>query len=66
MKKKELLAAGIIRDFRFKNKEEYQKYLTWIRGKYEVIEMVEKMDGTVLARIITQYNNAELIQLFES
>ena len=66
MKRKELLAAGIIRDFRFKNKEEYQKYLTWIRGKYEVIEMVEKMDGTVLARIITQYNNAELIQLFES
>ena len=66
MKRKKLLAAGIIRDFRFKNKEEYQKYLTWIRGKYEVIEMVEKMDGTVLARILTQYNNTELIQLFES
>ena len=63
MKRKNLLAAGIIQDFQFQSEEEYHKYLARIRGRYEVIEMVERTDGTVLARIVKQYNNSELIQL---
>ena len=65
MKKKELLAGGIVRDFLFWNEDAYNEYLEKLayRGQeYEVLEREPSKNGTVLARIVTQYNNADLIR----
>ena len=66
-KSKELLAGGIVRDLRFRSKTHYQAYLIdrkVAKEQYEVLEVVEQADGTILARIVGQYNNAPLIKLF--
>ena len=65
--KKELLAAGIVRDFRFSNSAEKEKYLNQLRERkkiYAVLEEVKKPDGTVLIRIVEQYNSSPLIELY--
>ena len=66
MKRKELLAAGIVRDFRFRDEAAYHEYLEDLayRGtEYEVLQREPSKNGTVLARIVTQYNDADLIDL---
>lgn len=67
-KSKELLAAGIVRDLRFRSKTHYQAYLIdrkVAKEQYEVLKVVEQADGTILARIEGQYNNAPLIKLYD-
>lgn len=69
MANKNLLAAGIVRDFRFVSKG---AYLTYCRGlhakkiKFVILESRLCQDGTVLARFVQQYNQNPLIQLSQS
>ena len=66
-KSKELRAGGIVRDLRFRSKAHYQAYLIdrqAVKEDYEILEVMEQEDGTIIARILGQYNNAPLIKLF--
>lgn len=66
MKRRELLAAGYLRDFRFCNWDEYEIYLHELDHRkicYRVLETCPSPDGIVLVRILQQYNNADLIQI---
>ena len=68
MKEKELLAGGIVRDFRFRNEAAYREYLeklSYNGQEYEVLQREPGKNGTVLARIVTQHNNADLIKLWD-
>ena len=68
MKEKELLAGGIVRDFRFRNEAAYREYLNELNysgREYEILQREPGKNGTVLARIVTQYNDAELIKLWD-
>ena len=65
---KELLAAGIVRDIRFRDEEKFEIYIYWLehtKANYKIIEKVTCEDGCVLVRIPQQYNTAPLINLFE-
>ena len=67
-KRKELLAAGIVKDYRFRNQAELDIYLYDLKHKhiqYQILEQVTRQDGTVLVRITVGYSNAPLIQLYE-
>lgn len=63
---KQLLAAGIVRDFRFSS---YGSYIAYLRGldnrkqTFQVVENVLCEDNTILARIVFQYNGSPLIEL---
>ena len=66
MKRRELLAAGYLRDFRFCSMDELECYLQELDQKktcYRVLETCPRPDGTVLVRILQQYNQSDLIQL---
>ena len=68
MQRKELLAAGIVKDYRFINQEEYQLYLEDLKEKrirYQILELITKEDSSVLVRISVGYNQTPLIQLYE-
>lgn len=67
-KRRELLAAGLIKDYRFMNQKEYDIYINELEHKkmrYEILEAVTKPDGTILLRISLGYNRTPLIQLYE-
>lgn len=67
MKRRELLAAGVLRDFRFSCMAELQRYLSLLDSRkvvYRVLETCPRPDGTVLCRILQQYNGADLIRLY--
>lgn len=67
-KRRELLAAGLAKDYRFANHEEYELYLHELEHKkirYQILEVVTRKDGTVLLRISLGYNQTPLIQLYE-
>lgn len=69
MANKYLLAAGIVRDFRFTSRESYIAYLRGLvvkPGLFQVLESRLCQDGTVLARIVTNYNSTSLIELPQS
>ena len=69
MANKYLLAAGIVRDFRFTSRESYIAYLRGLDSKLQLHDILESrlcQDGTVLARIVTQYNGSPLIELPQS
>lgn len=66
--KKELLAAGLIKDYRFINEDEYRLYIHELNCKkmrYQILERVTRENGTVLLRISLGYNQTPLIQLYE-
>lgn len=63
---KTLLAAGTLRDFEFGNQEEFDLYLYRLDHRlinYKVIETFKRSDGTVIVRVLTPYNNSDLIEL---
>lgn len=64
-KRRELLAAGIVRDIRFLNTTEANKYMEQIRGEYKILDTNNCKDGTIIYRIVQQYNNSPLIELYE-
>ena len=64
---RELLAAGYVRDILFKSKDYLIDYLTGLESKklqYKILEQYNKEDGSVIIRILQQYNTAPLIQLY--
>lgn len=69
MANKYLLAAGIVRDFRFTSRESYIAYLRKLDSGPYIFHVLESrlcQDGTVLARIVTNYNGSPLIELLQS
>lgn len=68
MNRKELLAAGYVRDILFSSDEEKKLYIYSLeqrKTKYKILEELKREDGTVIIRILSQYyKNAPLIQLF--
>lgn len=67
MSKKQVLAAGIVRDIKFGSKEDMEIYLYEMKHKkqlYAVLENYERNDGSILARIVQQYNQSPLIELY--
>ena len=61
-----LLAAGLVRDFEFSSAMELIRYVNRLdqRGvQWEELDRFSRPDGTVIIRILSQYNNADLIQL---
>ena len=67
-KRKELLAAGLVKDYRFINEDEYMLYMYDLDHKkirYKILEKVTKENGTVLLRISLGYNQTPLIKLYE-
>lgn len=66
---KRLLAAGIVRDLEFDSMDSLEVYLYALRHKcidYKCIETFERADGSVIVRLLSRYNNADLIELFNS
>ena len=67
-RKRELLAAGIVRDFRFCSRLEYEIYLYGLKHQeteYKILDVCYCENGSVLARIVQEYNTAPLIELYE-
>lgn len=65
---KKLLAGGIVRDLEFDSKESLDLYVASLADKwqeYKILDVYTRADGTVIIRILGQYNNSPLIQLFE-
>ena len=67
-KTKEILAAGIVQDIQFCTHYALDVYLYGLeRGNvtHKVLETFERQDGSVICRIVKQYNNSPLIQLYK-
>lgn len=63
---KELLAAGIVRDIAFISEYALEIYLYGLDRRevvYEILDKFTRDDGSVIIRIVQQYNNSPLIQL---
>ena len=68
MKRKEILAGGIVRDIlcnTWKDMEDYLTKLDSVRTQHKVLETFERLDGSVIIRIVTSYNHTKLIQLYD-
>lgn len=66
MKTKLILAAGIVRDIEFCSKYVADTYLKVLPSKvfdFKVLDRFDRTDGTVIIRILTPYNNCDLIEL---
>ena len=67
-KRRELLAAGLVKDYRFRSHEELELYIAELEHKkirYEILEKHSCQDGAVLLRISVGYNQTPLIQLYD-
>lgn len=63
---RELLAAGIVRDILFRNADAADLYLKWLDcrfANFDVLDRYDREDGSVIMRIVQQYNGCDLIQL---
>lgn len=63
---KKLLAAGMLRDFEFGCQDELDLYLYALDHRlisYRILDKFTRSDGTVLVRILQQYNAVDLIEL---
>lgn len=60
---KVLLAAGIVRDFRFSSAAAYVDYLDRLRSDFRILDSCSCEDGSILVRILSAYNASPLIQL---
>lgn len=67
MPTKQLLAAGIVRDIQFRNKDAFDLYLyklEYDKKVYQVLDTYVRKDGSIIVRILQQYNSSELIRLY--
>lgn len=65
---KRLLAAGIVRDIEFVSQYALDVYLSVNRNKwsdFKILDQFTRADGSVVIRLLTPYNNTELIELYE-
>lgn len=66
---KKLLAAGYVRDLQFDNAEALELYLYDLNHKkllYKILDKFERLDGSIIIRILQQYNQAPLIELYDN
>ena len=62
----ELLAAGIVRDIWFRSLDHRNTYLKRLDDRkinYQIMETLERDDGSVIIRLLQQYNSSDLIQI---
>lgn len=67
MKTKEILAAGIVRDIQFCSEYALDVYIYRLDHNkviYQILDKFVRVDGSVIIRIVQQYNNSPLIQLY--
>lgn len=65
-KKIQLLAAGIVRDLLFASKSDRDLYFARLDGRkirYELLDTYEREDGSVIIRIVQQYNDSDMIRI---
>ena len=65
---KRLLAAGIVRDIEFVSQYALDVYLSVNMNKWEnfkILDQFTRADGSVVIRLLTPYNNTELIELYD-
>lgn len=65
---KKLLAAGIVRDIEFVSQYALDLYLNYNQSKwsdFKILDQFTRSDGSVVIRLLTPYNNTELIELYE-
>lgn len=65
---KQVLAAGYVRDLLFESAYALEIYLYGLdhrKAQYKILDKFTRDDGSVIIRILQQYNNSPLIQLFE-
>ena len=65
---KRLLAAGIVRDLEFDSQYELDGYIKAMQHKlfnFKILDHFARSDGSVVVRILSQYNNSDLIELYE-
>lgn len=63
---KMILAAGIVRDIWFDTLDDLERYIEKLEYnsiEYYEIERCERPGGHFILRIVTQYNNSDLIEL---
>lgn len=66
MRRKELLAAGLIRDILFGSNDDVDLYIYKLEhqcDQYKILDRYDREDGSVIIRIMQQYNNVPLIEL---
>lgn len=64
--RKRLLAAGIVRDLEFDSAESLEIYIYFLDRKklqYKILDKFTRDDGSIIIRIVCQYNSADLIRL---
>lgn len=69
MKFKTILAAGYVRDILFVNQEAVDLYLLKLQHdlyEFKVLDKFTRDDGSVIIRIVQQYNNSPLINLYDN
>ena len=62
---RELLSGGIVRDIWFVNEDEFHKYIDRLPYEAKIFDKAWRGDGSLIVRLLTPYNDAPLIQLFE-
>lgn len=65
--KKKLLAATYVRDILFETVEDMEAYLDNLerrKQQHKVLETFERRDRSVIIRIMQQYNDSPMIQLY--
>lgn len=65
---KVLLAGGIVRDLLFDRVDSMEIYLRDLDLKkqvYQILDQYLRDDGTVIIRIVCQYNQVPLVQLYK-
>lgn len=66
MRAKEVLAAGIVQDLLFRNGDDVQVYLYDLDHRhavYRILDTLQRGDGSVIIRIVKNYNGSDLIEL---
>ena len=66
MPKRSLLAAGLVRDILFVSVDDLDRYIEKLEFngvEYREVERYQHSCGMWILRIVTQYNNCDLIEL---
>ena len=65
---KRLLAAGIVRDLEFDSRDRLYLYLYELEHRsiqFKILRTDTRPDGTLVVRIVQQYNQADLIKIYD-
>ena len=69
MKTKTVLAAGYVRDLLFSSEDALKRYFYKLDDDYRdyrVLDRFDREDGSVIVRILQQYNSSPLIKLYDN